>query len=213
MIEGTPFTFEVLLCACFCSHAPDQTSARIDTPGALHHIMARGIERRKRFRDKKRVYGFPGPADPHPDGEQELGMTMTALARASGLSVPAMVERFLRNRQTLTKSPKVVKLTICQCNSDGLRGGPAMVERFLRNRQTLTGRGVSHNQGKWCPSGQWHPTWGVDTGRRQCPGGIGKLEGYPRRRKKSGDHGLRGHLGEIKTDGITKRRKADYLPM
>jgi len=177
MIEGTPFTFEVLLCACFCSHAPDQTSARIDTPGALHPIMARGIERRKRFRDKKRVYGFPGPAGPHPDGEQELGMTMTALARASGLSVPAMVER------------------------------------FLRNRQTLTGRGVSHNQGKWCPSGQWHPTWGVDTGRRQCPGGIGKLEGYPRRRKKSGDHGLRGHLGEIKTDGITKRRKADYLPM
>ena len=27
--------------------------ARIDTPGALHHIMVRGIERRKIFRDNK----------------------------------------------------------------------------------------------------------------------------------------------------------------
>ena len=27
--------------------------ARIDAPGALHHIMVRGIERRKIFRDNK----------------------------------------------------------------------------------------------------------------------------------------------------------------
>jgi REP element-mobilizing transposase RayT len=27
--------------------------ARIDTPGALHHIMVRGIERKKIFRDNK----------------------------------------------------------------------------------------------------------------------------------------------------------------
>ena len=27
--------------------------ARIDTPGAIHHIMVRGIERKKIFRDDK----------------------------------------------------------------------------------------------------------------------------------------------------------------
>ena len=32
--------------------------ARIDTPGALHHIMVRGIERKKIFRDNKDRYDF-----------------------------------------------------------------------------------------------------------------------------------------------------------
>lgn len=32
--------------------------ARIDAPGALHHIMARGIEGRKIFRNKKEFTDF-----------------------------------------------------------------------------------------------------------------------------------------------------------
>ncbi len=32
--------------------------ARIDAPGALHHIIVRGIERRKIFNDDKERYDF-----------------------------------------------------------------------------------------------------------------------------------------------------------
>jgi hypothetical protein len=34
--------------------------SRIDAPGALHHIIFRGLERRKIFRDNKDRDGFPG---------------------------------------------------------------------------------------------------------------------------------------------------------
>jgi hypothetical protein len=46
------------------------------------------------------------------------------ITNKSTLSVP----------QKMMESQKVVKLTICQCNFNVLRGVPAAVERFLRNR-------------------------------------------------------------------------------
>jgi hypothetical protein len=32
--------------------------SRIDAPGALHHIISRGIERRKIFEDEQGLYDF-----------------------------------------------------------------------------------------------------------------------------------------------------------
>jgi len=43
------FCVSTFSCICYIQHMPRK--ARIDAPGALHHIMCRGIERRKIFRD------------------------------------------------------------------------------------------------------------------------------------------------------------------
>jgi hypothetical protein len=41
--------FEIKILLCYLNRMPRK--ARLDAPGALHHIIVRGIERRKIFRD------------------------------------------------------------------------------------------------------------------------------------------------------------------
>lgn len=76
----------------------------LDAPGILHHIMIRGIERRKIFRDAKDRENFlERLGNPLPEtktgcyawalllrswAERELGVSVTDLARRLGMSPP-----------------------------------------------------------------------------------------------------------------------------
>ena len=65
---------------------------RIDAPGALHHIIVRGIERKKIFRDDKdrndfidRIGAFSKEI-----GGEGVGVSATALAQRLGMTQPAV---------------------------------------------------------------------------------------------------------------------------
>ena len=78
--------------------------ARIDAPGALHHIMVRGIERRRIFRDDEDRNGFVDRLGRvleesstacyawvlMPNHVREMGATATSVARQLGISQPAV---------------------------------------------------------------------------------------------------------------------------
>jgi hypothetical protein len=46
MYMGTPFCFEVYFLSAICYKQCMPRKARIDALGALHHVIARGIEKR-----------------------------------------------------------------------------------------------------------------------------------------------------------------------
>jgi len=78
--------------------------ARLDAPGILHHIMIRGIERRKIFRDAKdrdnflerlgnvlpqtKTSCYAWALLPRPWAVRELGVSLTDLAKCLGMSPP-----------------------------------------------------------------------------------------------------------------------------
>jgi hypothetical protein len=66
--------------------------ARIDAPGALHHIIVRGIERKKIFRDDKDRNDFLeniGAISKEIGGEG-VGVSATALGEGLGRTEPAV---------------------------------------------------------------------------------------------------------------------------
>ena len=58
--------------------------SRLDAPVALHHIIARGNERRKIFEDKKDCEAFLVRL------VRDLGLSMTSLAKSLSLSFAAI---------------------------------------------------------------------------------------------------------------------------
>lgn len=66
--------------------------ARIDAPGALHHVIFRGIERRKIFRDNKDRWAC-----------RELGMKTIELAETLNMSQPS-VSQSVRRGEILCKN-------------------------------------------------------------------------------------------------------------
>ncbi len=67
--------------------------ARLDAPGVLHHIMIRGIERRKTFRNTKDCEDLLDRLSnllPESETICELGISLTELARRLGISVPGV---------------------------------------------------------------------------------------------------------------------------
>ena len=66
--------------------------ARIDTLGALHHIIVRGIERRKIFYDDHDRDNFL-------EGTRELGMTTVELAKKLNLAQPTISQSVMRGRK------------------------------------------------------------------------------------------------------------------
>ena len=66
--------------------------SRIDAVGAVHHIMVRGIERKKIFDVNARsLFCFWAV--------RELGVSMASLGRRLGLSIPAISKSVARGKQ------------------------------------------------------------------------------------------------------------------
>jgi hypothetical protein len=84
--------------------------ARIDAPGAVHHIMARGIERRKIFRNdddrneflERLEFILSETHTPCYWAHRKLGINQTELARKLGLSLPAVCAA-VRNGQKIVQ--------------------------------------------------------------------------------------------------------------
>ncbi len=58
-------------------------TARLDAPDVLHHVMIRGTERRKIFRNDKELEDFIERLET----ARELGMSLTALAMKLEMSI------------------------------------------------------------------------------------------------------------------------------
>ena len=74
--------------------------SRIDAPGALHHVMIRGIERREIFQDDKDRESF---LDRLASVDRELGISPSAVSKSIGRGQQALgneaIEEYLLESQ------------------------------------------------------------------------------------------------------------------
>ncbi len=77
--------------------------ARLDVPGALHHIMVRGINKSKIFKDDQDKRRFLDRLGQTIDSSEELGLSGAEIARHLGVNTSSVNRAIARADESVEK--------------------------------------------------------------------------------------------------------------